>query len=167
MNLQKTCNIGLLVLSLIMTSGYLAAESSSPSPTPNPSPTPSPEPSVVASPVSPNGSPLIGTWKVERAVFELFGSLKDVTGQDERFYSQIRLDAGSKGGLRYGNKPEEAEIEYDIKNGQSLTLAFGSRLKPQVDLYNLLILADGSLFLRSTRLATVNGTVIYLCRKVN
>ena len=122
-------------------------------------------PTPSASPVG--GSPLMGTWKVERAIFELFGNLKDVLGQDERFYGILRIDAAGKGSICYGNKTEEIPIEYDFKNGQSLTIAFGSRLKPQVDLYNVLLLGDGGLFLRSTRLAQVNGTIFYLLKKSN
>lgn len=146
------------------------AVSASPAPAASASPTANnTEAGALASP-SPavaSGSPLVGSWKIERAVFELFGNLKDVTAQDERFYALLRLDANGKGVVRYGAKTEETEIEYEIRNGQTLTVAFGSRLKPQVDLFNLLILSDGSLYLRSTRLAQVNGTVTYLFRKGN
>jgi hypothetical protein len=120
-----------------------------------------------ATPAPAAGNPLVGAWRVERGVFELFGNLKDVGGQDERFYSLLRLDAGGKGAVRYGTKAEEAEIEWEVRNGQSLTVAYGSRLKPQVDLFNLVILGDGSLYLRSTRLAQVNGTVTYIFKRGN
>lgn len=149
-------------------SAMAGAQSASPSPAPAASPANTEAgalPAATAAPAA--GNPMIGTWKVERAVFELFGTLKDVTGQDERFYSQLRLDQSGKGGLRYGAKPDETEIEFEVRNGSTLTVAFGSRLKPQIDLYNLLILSDGTLFLRSTRLAQVNGTVTYLLRRSN
>jgi hypothetical protein len=120
-----------------------------------------------ASPAPSAGNPLVGSWKVERGVFELFGNLKDIAGQDERFYSLLRLDAGGKGVVRYGAKSEETEIEWEVRNGQSLTVAYGSRLKPQVDLFNLVVLGDGSLYLRSTRMAQVNGTVTYIFKRGN
>mgnify|MGYP001810283193 CR=1 FL=1 len=57
----------------------------SPVATATPAVSASPEASVagVAAPVA-GGGPLVGTWKVERAIFELFGAMKDDTAQDER-----------------------------------------------------------------------------------
>ncbi len=145
-----------LCLLLLVFGGLLMAQT--------PSPSPKAVPAVTPVPVA--GSPLVGTWQVDRAIFELFGNLKDVTSQDERFYSLVKLENNGKGSLLYSTKASEVPIEYDSKNGQSLTLAYGSRLKPQVDLFNMIILSDGNLFLRSSRLAQVNGTIIYLCHKL-
>lgn len=110
---------------------------------------------------------LLGTWKVERAIFEYFGNIKEVTGIDDRFFGDISFVSAGKGQALYAGKPDKSEMEWDLKDGQNLTLAFGSRLKPQVDLYKLLTLGDGAIFLRSTRLANSNGTIIYILRKVN
>jgi len=142
----------------------LAAQSSSPEAMASQAPM-----LTTASPVATIGpsSYLQGNWKVERAIFELFGNLKEVTASDERFYDLLNLGQNGKGTLRYGLKTSDIEIEYELKNNQNLTIALGSRLKPMVDLYQILMLADGSLYMRSTRLSGVNGTVYYFLRKAN
>jgi len=154
--------LGLTCL-LVLTAATGFGQSASPSPAASMLPDAAPTATPAAS-LSPTGY-LEGNWKIERAIFELFGSLKEVTGGDERFYSQLNLGPDGKGSVRYGGKTVYAIIEYELKNNQNLTIAFGSRLRPQVDLYQLLMLADGSLYLRSTRLAGVNGTVYYFLRK--
>lgn len=163
--MNRPIALSALCLALACAAG-LSAQSASPAPSASPGPAASPAaaPTPAAAPASPAGY-LEGNWKVERAIFELFGNLKEVTGADERFYAQLNLGPGGKGSAAYAGKPGSQEIEYELKNNQTLVVAFGSRLKPQVDLFQILMLADGSLYLRSTRLALVNGTVYYLLRK--
>jgi len=122
----------------------------------------SPSPSPASNPA--NGGPLLGTWQVERAVYDLYMSLKDVTNQDPAFYTSLSFGALGKGRVTYNGNGGTAEMEYDQRE-QVLTLALGSRLKPQIDLYRLVILDDGTMFLKSQRLAAKNGTIHYLLRK--
>jgi hypothetical protein len=164
MNQKPLCrNIFGLACLLLAVATPAFAQTASPIPSASTAPDANPLVTPAAS-VSPTGY-LEGNWKIERAIFELFGSLKEVTGSDERFYAQLNLGPGGKGSVRYGGKTVAADIEYELKNNQNLTVAFGSRLRPQVDLYQLLMLSDGSLYLRSTRLAGVNGTIYYFLRK--
>ena len=131
------------------------------------SPSPSPALSTTSNTPLPQATSfLAGTWKIERAIFEYFGNLKEVTGVDERFFQNIVFNNSGKGTAHYNTKTEGADLEWDLKDGQNLTVAFGSRLKPQLDLYKVLALGDGSIFLRSTKLANANGTIIYILRKV-
>lgn len=112
------------------------------------------------------GSILSGSWQVERGIYELFGNLKEVGGGSDQFFSSVIFESGGKGTFRLGTKGEDQVMEYDLKDGQNLTIAYGSRLKPTVDLYRVLLLGDGSLFVRSTRLSLVNGTITYILKKL-
>jgi len=109
---------------------------------------------------------LTGTWTVERAIYDLYMVLKDVTGDDDAFYASISFGAGGKGTVSYNGKGGTIDIEYDMRE-QVLTIAYGSRLKPMVDLYRMIVLADGNLFLKSQRLGTRNGTIHYVLKRVN
>lgn len=146
----------------------LAAQTASPDSLPNVMGSPAiAAPTITPVAIVGPSSILQGNWKVERAIFELFGNLKEVTASDEHFYDQLNLGQNGKGSVRYGLKTSDTDIEYELKNNQNLTIAYGSRLRPMVDLYQILLLADGSLYMRSTRLAGVNGTVYYFLHKTN
>ena len=164
--MRKTLLHGLLAMAIFgLTSLAVSGQSATSTAAATPAVSPAPSTSPMPVPTSPTGY-LEGNWRVERAIFELFGNLKEVTQNDERFYAFLNLGPAGKGTVQYGTKQTTIDIEYELKNSQNLTVAFGSRLKPQVDLYQMLMLADGSLYLRSVRLAGVNGTVYYLLRKV-
>jgi len=132
--------------------------------TPNPGPTANAAGLPLATP-TPQTTPLTGTWIVERAIYDLYNTLKDVAGTDESFYAKLVFGPGNKGKITYNGKADAIDMEYDTHE-QTLTLAFGSRLKPQVDLYRMVLMNDGTIFLKSQRMASKNGIIHYILRKL-
>ncbi len=109
---------------------------------------------------------LIGAWRAEKAILELFGNLKELNGTEPLYFSSIRFDSATAGAFVIPGKIGEQTFEFDIRDGQ-LTIAYGSRLRPQIDLFRFLPLSDGSLYLRSTRLSGASGGVTYILRRTN
>lgn len=156
--------------------GSLAAQTAPATPTSPASPSTPSSPQTPVAPVSETSSTLgqvqsngatgglTGTWVVERAVYDFITVLKDVKDLEGTYYKRLTFAAQGKGKITYTGKAEQIDMEYDMRE-QGLTIAYGSRLKPQTDLFQLLYLADGKLFLKSRRLGTMNGTMIYILSK--
>lgn len=126
----------------------------------------SPAPSAVpAEPVVPMAAPagtpagLAGTWEARLCIHEMFGTLKETRGG--LFLVSVTFKADGTGSLDRGGNAGPEPFEWEMKDNQ-LTVAWGSRLNPRLDLYRVLFLADGSLYMRSTRLSNATGSVTYL-----
>jgi hypothetical protein len=105
-----------------------------------------------------------GTWVVERAIYEHLTVLRDVSTSNGKYYQKITFGNDGQGTILYRDKGEAQSMEYLFKS-QDLTIAYGSRLKPQNDLFQVVLLNDGTLFLKSRRLGSMNGSMLYFLKK--
>ncbi len=166
----------LLALLALVLAGHLAAQSTPSTPTNPVAPSAPTAPQGPVSPATESSDPagasqanpgsggLTGTWVVERAVYDFITVLKDVKDLEGTYYKRLTFAAQGKGKITYTGKADQVDMEYDMRE-QGLTIAYGSRLKPQTDLFQVLYLADGKLFLKSRRLGTMNGTMFYILSK--
>lgn len=148
-----------LLVSLLAASLSLAAQQPAGDPGLS-APSPTAAPLISGAPGGSTG--LFGEWEASLAIHELFGTLKEVQGGP--FLVRVRFNKEGTGSLNRGGTGADETFEFDLKDNQ-LTVAWGSRLSPRVDLYRVLFLADGSLYLRSTRLSNVTGTIVYILKR--
>lgn len=112
---------------------------------------------------------IIGKWKNELPIYEVYGEFYEDGVQNEKykdikFINSISFSKDYTGIMNLSDGTQ-VDFEYSIRTkGRDLTIAYGSKLAPNLDFYSIGVLTKG-LFLKSKRLSKNNGTMYLMLVK--